>query len=191
MSVEGKKLQENSAETNISSDMIMKHPLQNVWSLWFYRNDRSKSWEENLTEIAAFDTVEDFWALYNHIEIVGKLPPGCDYALFKEGIKPMWEDERNKNGGRWLINLQKYHRNPDLNTCWLEILLCVIGEAFDDYGGDVCGAVVQVRGKIDRLALWTSDVENKEAIMKIGEILKERLHLHPRNGMIAYEPHAK
>ncbi|GFY53188.1 eukaryotic translation initiation factor 4E [Trichonephila inaurata madagascariensis] len=191
MSVEGKKLQENSAETNISSDMIMKHPLQNVWSLWFYKNDRSKSWEENLTEIAAFDTVEDFWALYNHIEIVGKLPPGCDYALFKEGIKPMWEDERNKNGGRWLINLQKYHRNPDLNTCWLEILLCMIGEAFDDYGGDVCGAVVQVRGKIDRLALWTSDVDNKEAIMKIGEILKERLHLHPRNGMIAYEPHAK
>ncbi|GIY46847.1 eukaryotic translation initiation factor 4E-1A [Caerostris extrusa] len=126
MSVE----EENAAETEMTAEMRMKHPLQNVWSLWFYKNDRTKTWEENLTEIASFDTVEDFWALYNHIELVAKLPLGSDYALFKQGIKPMWEDERNKQGGRWLINFQKYHANPDLNSCWLEILLCMIGEAF-------------------------------------------------------------
>ena len=38
--------------------------------------------------------VEDFWALYNHIELASRLAAGCDYSLFKEGIKPMWEDER-------------------------------------------------------------------------------------------------
>ncbi|XP_055944798.1 eukaryotic translation initiation factor 4E-like [Argiope bruennichi] len=191
MSVGEPKSQENAVTTEVSPEMMMKHPLQHVWSLWFYKNDRTKTWEENLTEIASFDTVEDFWSLYNHIEIVSKLPPGCDYALFKHGIKPMWEDEKNKHGGRWLINLQKYQRNPDLNSCWLEVLLCMIGEAFDDYGEDVCGAVVQVRAKVDKLALWTADVENKEAIMRIGELLKDRLHIHPRNGMIVYEPHAK
>ena len=47
-----------------------------------------------------FDTVEDFWSLYNHIEVASKLQIGSDYSLFKKGIKPMWEDPHNKDGGR-------------------------------------------------------------------------------------------
>lgn len=35
-------------------------------------------------------------SLYNHIELAGNLQVGSDYSIFKVGIKPMWEDERNK-----------------------------------------------------------------------------------------------
>ena len=31
----------------------------------------------------------------------------CDFHLFKEGIKPLWEDDANKNGGKWMIRLRK------------------------------------------------------------------------------------
>lgn len=34
----------------------------------------------------------------------------------------MWEDETNKNGGRWLISLDKKQRNHELNAFWLEIV---------------------------------------------------------------------
>ncbi|MFT7798440.1 eukaryotic translation initiation factor 4E-1B-like isoform X1 [Arapaima gigas] len=40
----------------------LKHPLQNRWALWFYKNDKSKVWQDNLKIITKFDTVEDFWA---------------------------------------------------------------------------------------------------------------------------------
>ena len=81
--------------------------------------------------------VEDFWALYNHIELASRLAAGCDYSLFKEGVKPMWEDERweenemivrwldlfrNKKGGRWLINLDKKQRASCLDNFWLEVV---------------------------------------------------------------------
>jgi len=178
-----------AVSTELSVPPEIKHPLQNMWSLWFYKNDRSKSWEENLMEITTFDTVEDFWALYNHIEVVSKIPIGCDYALFKHGIKPMWEDSRNKQGGRWLINVNKAQRMTDLNNYWLEILLCMIGEAFDEHSDDICGAVVQIRSKGDKLGLWTADVKHQDAIMKIGRTIRERLNLHPRN-MIGYEAHS-
>ena len=56
---------------------------QNNWTLWFFKNDRNKSWEENQRPIITFSTVEDFWALYNHIEQASKLNAGCDYSLFK------------------------------------------------------------------------------------------------------------
>ena len=39
--------------------------------------------------------VEDFWGLYNYIEQPSSLHHGCDYAIFKDGVKPMWEDERS------------------------------------------------------------------------------------------------
>ena len=42
--------------------------------------------------------------------------------LLQEGIKPMWEDERNKKGGRWLINLDKKQRASCLDNFWLEVV---------------------------------------------------------------------
>lgn len=60
--------------------------------------------------VSLFDTVEDFWSLYNHIQSAGGLNWGSDYYLFKEGIKPMWEDVNNVQGGRWLVVVDKQVR---------------------------------------------------------------------------------
>lgn len=76
----------------------------------------------NQKEIASFDTVEDFWSLYNHIKVASSLHQGCDYSLFKRGIRPMWEDDANKCGGRWLINLEKKQRVEDLDRFWLDVV---------------------------------------------------------------------
>lgn len=47
-------------------------------------------------------------------------------------------------------------------------LLCLVGEAFDDYSDEVCGAVVNIRTKGDKIAIWTADFDNREAITHIG-----------------------
>lgn len=54
--------------------------------------------------------------------MASELRQGCDYSLFKKGIRPMWEDDANKRGGRWLINLLKNQRGNDLDKYWLEIV---------------------------------------------------------------------
>ena len=40
----------------------------------------------------------------------------------------MWEDDKNRRGGRWLINLDKKQRISCLDNFWLEVMLCLIGE---------------------------------------------------------------
>jgi translation initiation factor 4E len=40
----------------------------------------------------------------------------------------MWEDDKNRRGGRWLINLDKKQRFNCLDNFWLEVMLCLIGE---------------------------------------------------------------
>ncbi|XP_036818878.1 eukaryotic translation initiation factor 4E isoform X2 [Oncorhynchus mykiss] len=127
--------------------------------------------------------------LYNHIQLSSNLISGCDYSLFKDGIEPMWEDERNKRGGRWLITLSKQQRRQDLDRFWLETLLCLVGETFDDYSDEVCGAVVNIRSKGDKIAIWTADFDNREAITHIGRVYKERLGI-PMKMTIGYQSHS-
>ena len=42
------------------------------------------------------------------------------HVMHKDGIQPMWEDVKNKSGGRWLFNLEKRDRREFLDACWLE-----------------------------------------------------------------------
>lgn len=158
---------------------VVKHPLQNAWTLWFFKNEKGRSWEQNQRQIITVSTVEDFWSLYNHIELASKIPPGCDYSLFKEGIFPDWEDVRNKQGGRWIINLHRNNRAQFLDTYWLEILFFLIGEHADQYAFQVNGAVVNVRLKGDKLAIWLADSTQPDSILRIGKMLKERLGIDP------------
>ncbi|XP_059474329.1 eukaryotic translation initiation factor 4E1-like [Neocloeon triangulifer] len=95
---------------------MIKHPLQNSWTLWEHLNVRTKSWEENLVEIFSIETVEDFWTMVNHITPASKLKIGTGYLLFKKGIPPMWEHPANKNGGRWFVSFEKKKRRLELLT---------------------------------------------------------------------------
>lgn len=158
-------------------DKVVKHPLQNEWTLWFFKNEKGRSWEDNQKPIITVTTVEDFWSLYNHIEVASKLPAGADYSLFKKGIFPDWEDKRNQNGGRWIINLDKRQRAEMLDNYWLEILFFLIGEHADQHAHQVNGAVVNVRGKGDKLAIWLADASQPDSIIRIGKMLKDRLRI--------------
>ncbi|XP_006884496.1 PREDICTED: eukaryotic translation initiation factor 4E type 1B [Elephantulus edwardii] len=165
------------------------HQLQNRWALWFFKNDSSRAWQDNLHLVTKVDTVEDFWAMYSHIQLASKLSSGCDYALFKDGIRPMWEDSRNKWGGRWLVSLAKHQRHSKLDRLWLETLLCLIGESFEDHSREVCGAVVNIRTKGDKISVWTQEAENQASVLHIGRVYKEHLGLSTK-AIIGYQAHA-
>ncbi|XP_043069958.1 eukaryotic translation initiation factor 4E1 isoform X1 [Drosophila bipectinata] len=165
----------------VRTEHLFKHPLQNNWTLWYLENDRSKSWEDMQNEITSFDTVEDFWSLYNHIKPPSEIKVGSDYSLFKKGIRPMWEDAANKQGGRWVITLNKSSKS-DLDNLWLDVLLCLIGEAFD-HSDQICGAVVNIRGKSNKISIWTANGNNEEAALEIGHKLRDALRLGRQNSL--------
>uniref|UniRef100_U5EUM7 eIF-4F 25 kDa subunit n=1 Tax=Corethrella appendiculata TaxID=1370023 RepID=U5EUM7_9DIPT len=185
--VEKREEEIEQQSSNIQQECLIKHPLQFTWTLWYLEPDRSKSWEETLNEVTSFSTVEDFWSLYNHIKLPSEVKVGSDYSLFKQGIKPMWEDVQNKRGGRWVISINKQQRPEILDKYWLDTILCLIGEAFEA-SDEICGAVVNVRPKGDKISIWTSNSQNRNAILEIGKIYKERLGLSPKTS-INYQIH--
>lgn len=82
--VEGLSLAEKEIE---STESYIKHPLQNSWTLWFLHPDQGREWTDRVIPILSFDTVEDFWSIYNHIKTPAEFNSGHDYYLFKQGIQ--------------------------------------------------------------------------------------------------------
>lgn len=44
----------------------------------------------------------------------------------------------------------------------------MIGEAFAEHSDEVCGSVVNVRSKGDKIGVWTADVKKNDSILRIG-----------------------
>uniref|UniRef100_A0A1L8DRI4 eIF-4F 25 kDa subunit n=1 Tax=Nyssomyia neivai TaxID=330878 RepID=A0A1L8DRI4_9DIPT len=187
---ETKETEENGGDSLSGADLQeiqMKHPLQHTWCLWYMENNRTKKWEDCLVEITSVDNVEDFWSVYNHVKLLSEMKSGTDFNLFKKGIKPMWEDHHNKRGGKWMLTLDKYQRHTEFDRLWLDMLLCLIGEVFD-YPDEICGAVASIRGKGDKICIWTRSSQNKTANLAIGHNIRNSLKLPP-NMKIQYILH--
>ena len=138
--------------TNGSSGVSSEHPLKSTWIVW-YRPPTSKysDYEKSTIPLAHFSTVETFWSIYTHLKRPSTLPSVSDYHIFRKGIRPVWEDEENKRGGKWIIRLKK----GVSDRYWEDLLFAIIGDQFAEAGDEVCGAVLSVRSGEDVLSVWT------------------------------------
>ncbi|KAG4945741.1 hypothetical protein JHK82_041787 [Glycine max] len=161
------------------------HPLENSWTFWF-DNPSAKSkqaaWGSSIRPIYTFATVEEFWSIYNNIHHPSKLGVGADFHCFKHKIEPKWEDPICANGGKWTMTFQR----GKSDTSWLYTLLAMIGEQFD-HGDEICGAVVNVRSRQEKIAIWTKNASNEAAQVSIGKQWKEFLDYNDTIGFIFHE----
>lgn len=132
----------------------------------------STDYEAGLTTVGEFDTVEEFCRYFNWLKPPSKLERNSNYHLFKSGIKPMWEDEANANGGKWVLTMKA---NPALlDRCWNWLAMALVGEELED-GDEICGAVVSLRSKVDRIQVWTRSKDDVEKLNSIGKKLVKLL----------------
>lgn len=94
----------------------------------------------------------------NNITPTSELAMKSDYHLFKKGVRPEWEDPKNKHGGRWSYSFREKRTVP-IDDLWLFCLLAAIGETLENDGdGEVMGVVVNVRKGFYRIGIWTKTV---------------------------------
>ena len=163
------------------------------------------SYEKSIKMLGNVSTVEGFWSYYNHMVRPNDSPNSSDYHIFKHGIKPMWEDEANKLGGKWIVRMRK----GLASRAWEELLFALIGEQFD-FGNDICGAVVSLRYQEgttfvvvvvvvvvvvmntrceDIISVWNRDANDREGNLKTRDSLKQILHFLPGFFPLEYKAH--
>ncbi|KAK2154056.1 hypothetical protein LSH36_278g04016 [Paralvinella palmiformis] len=164
-----------------------EHPLQFIYTFWFSRRTPGKTtaqtYDQHLKKVFSFTTVEQFWAYYTHLARPGDMPDHSDYHLFKDGIKPLWEDSANKEGGKWIVRLKK----GLASRCWENLILAMLGEQFM-VGEEICGAVISVRHQEDILSLWNKTAGDQMTTSRIRDTLKRVLNLPP-NTIMEYKKH--
>lgn len=124
--------------------------LKREWSLWYFESETGKSWVQCFHEVAACKSIEEFWILFNSIKLPTEIDEGCNYALFESGVRPMWEDEHNRNGGRWIITLEKRIDSDEVNRLWLDTLLLIIEEQHSG-SPSICGVIFQNRRRFMKI----------------------------------------
>ncbi|KAI0253434.1 eukaryotic translation initiation factor 4E class II [Lactifluus subvellereus] len=175
-----------------------EHPLQHSWTI--YHDTKAKvpytplaatdttypapadsgTYEAGLTTVGEFDTVESYCRYFNWLKPPSKLERNSNYHLFKSGIKPMWEDEANANGGKWVLTMKN---NPALlDQCWQWLTMALVGEELDETD-EICGAVVSLRSKVDRIQLWTRSKDDVERVNGIGRKLVKLLDVSEADGI--------
>ncbi|CAB5369275.1 unnamed protein product [Rhizophagus irregularis] len=126
---------------------------------------------------------EDFWAVYSHLRRPHELPNISDYHLFKQGVRPVWEDDTNINGGKWIVRLKK----GLASRYWESLVMAVIGDQFD-VGTEICGAVLSIRSSEDILSLWNQSAHEGRINLKIRDTMKRVLNL-PSETIMEYKTH--
>lgn len=154
-----KDLVSRSSKTSLADSKIdtppPTHTLRHSWVFWF-RPPISKlngfvDYEKTLHAMAGFDTAEDFFKVYRHLKRPSALPLVSDYHIFKKGIRPVWEDEENKHGGKWIVRLKK----GVADRYWEDLLFAIIGDQLAEVSEEICGAILSVRNGEDILSIWT------------------------------------
>ncbi|XP_070137391.1 eukaryotic translation initiation factor 4E type 2 isoform X3 [Drosophila bipectinata] len=117
--------------------------LQHTYCLWFSRKGTQRAaadYSKSLHVVGRCASVQQWWSLYSHLIRPTALKPYRELSLFKQGIKPMWEDPANSKGGQWVIRLRK----NKIERAWENVCMAMLGEQFL-VGDEICGIVLQTK----------------------------------------------
>eukprot|EP00656_Telonema_subtile_P024458 TRINITY_DN26694_c0_g1_i1.p1 TRINITY_DN26694_c0_g1~~TRINITY_DN26694_c0_g1_i1.p1 ORF type:complete len:317 (-),score=70.19 TRINITY_DN26694_c0_g1_i1:445-1395(-) len=144
-----------------------KLELYTPWTWW----EHEHSGDYNLQALGTCDNIATFWQYFNNIpqphtfftskaakrKLVGRRKVDA-LSLFREGVKPEWEDPRNSSGGEVLFRSDKLDL---VNSMWYELALAVVGQVLPMEEGEILGVRVldkTSKSKIEyRIEVWYSE----------------------------------
>lgn len=97
-------------------------PFNNKWCLWYHYD--TSSWSKNsFKSLMTISTVGELWTMVDSLLSTDNIMLEHMYIM-RDGIMPIWEDPKNRDGGCWSI---KVDLKDSLNT-FIKILAIVLGE---------------------------------------------------------------
>ena len=184
------------SQNSISSEEPQETPktkLENKFSFLYRIDDNNQhqtqkqvmdkeKYEVQVKKIAEFDTIEDFWGIFQHLRKPDSCKPGIEFFMFKEPIKPLWEDENNKNGGRFSIKLKQGYTT----IIWEEMIFTLIGGILPkEVKDEINGIVVTSKKEFNTLQIWFKTFDSKitkeiETCIRDILVIPDEVKLEPK-----------
>ncbi|CAD7959690.1 unnamed protein product [Amoebophrya sp. A120] len=171
-----------------AEDVLRKElPLKYTWVIWEQimqaSDGKAAQYSDATHKVAPFGTVQDFWKLWNHMpqpselldqkRMVREQPDGLHVIdaimIFRDGIRPEWEDKLNASGGHFQFQLKPASGGGQIDEYWNNLVLGMIGgtiEPVDMITGvrlvDKLSGPRQANGI--RIEVWFTDYDNTTAV---------------------------
>jgi translation initiation factor 4E len=162
----------NSESTSISPSL----KLNSTWIFWYAsrkEKDHHIPYNERLSNIAEFNSLEDFFRYYTYLKSVQDIERNTDLGLFKKGYQPLWES--CPDGGCWFLRFKKTDDPMDIDIKWEKLLLALVGEQFDE--PNMLGAVLSIRGRETIIELWFNYFKYEKIKNGVAQKLRSLLNL--------------
>ena len=117
MSISSEVVDDNSIESNNTF-----HALSDKWTLWAHLPHDTDWTMKSYKTIYTFQNMEQAISL---CEIIPeKMIQNCMMFLMRDGIMPLWEDKKNRNGGCFSYKIS----NNTVANIWRKLFYCIVGE---------------------------------------------------------------
>ena len=141
--------------------------LSDKWTLWAHLPHDTDWSMKSYKQIYTVSTVEET------IAITETLPPvlvqNCMLFWMREGIKPTWEDPKNRNGGGFSYKVV----NKTVYDSWKELTYGVLGNTVSKqmtFVDKVSGITISPKKNFCIIKIWMADCTNQNPAIVINEI---------------------
>lgn len=100
--------------------------LYDKWTLWGHLPHDTKWTFDSYIRIMSFGTVDEIVSLNETIP--SEMITNCMLFIMRDGIKPMWEDPKNMNGGCFSYKVS----NKIVVSIWKNLSYSLVGESLSD-----------------------------------------------------------
>lgn len=150
-----------------------KFYLQRPYTLWYDAIKKvGNDYSAGLESIYVIETVQSFWRVWNNLAS----PKLGSLCLFRDDVKPMWEDPGNAKGGRWILNQVQHTKKFEVFT---DLCLAMVGGLFqnvmEEFGDCINGIVLsQRKGGNFKIELWNEKAQT-ESLVKVDACIRSLL----------------
>jgi hypothetical protein len=159
-----------NSQNGVNSDDNSVHNLNRKWILWSHLPQNPDWTLKSYKQICNLNTLEDVIAVLNIIP--DNLLTSCMLFLMREGVTPLWEDVKNKDGGCFKYRIINKHVPQTLK----HMIYTLVGETLSSnklFLQNVTGITISPKKKFCILKVWTSncDFQNSDIINIDNNIL--------------------
>uniref|UniRef100_A0A6C0KQH4 Eukaryotic translation initiation factor 4E n=1 Tax=viral metagenome TaxID=1070528 RepID=A0A6C0KQH4_9ZZZZ len=148
------------------------HNLNNKWNLWAHLPQDPDWTVKSYKRIIQFNNVEET------IAVTESLPEGlvknCMLFVMKDGITPMWEDHKNRNGGCFSYKVS----NKNVFEVWRDLTYVLTGETISSnsqFVNCVTGITISPKKNFCIIKIWMTNCDHQNPHV----ITNELKHLQP------------
>jgi hypothetical protein len=132
--------------------------LKNKWNLWAHLPQDSDWTVKSYRLISSIKTLED--AIVMTETTPEPLIKACMLFVMKDGIAPMWEDPKNRNGGSFSYKVS----NKNVCDVWRELNYVLVGETISNissFVSCVTGITISPKKNFCIIKIWMSNCDNQ------------------------------